>query len=103
MQNIRWFRSVYLAVSLSSALFAQTGTIQGTIADSGGATIPDASIIAIDQDKGVLARRTTTAPDGSFVLTGLLPGRYNVKVEMAGFKSVDRADLKLDQNQVMNL
>jgi hypothetical protein len=90
-------------MSLSIAAFAQTGTIQGTIADDGGAVIPNAQITAFDQDKSVVARQATSGAVGSFVLTGLLPGTYRIRIESPGFRPLDRTDLKLDQNQVMNL
>src|SRR6476659_8436013 len=82
---------------------AQTGTIQGNVADAVSATVPNAKVTAFDQDKKVVVRTTTTNREGAFVLTPLLPGIYNIKVEAQGFKTYESNSLKLDQNQVMNL
>ena len=91
-----------LTVGLGSA-FAQTGSIQGNVADAAGATVPNAKVTAFDEDKNVVVRETTTNREGSFALTPLLPGMYAVKIEAQGFKSYDSSNLKLDQNQIMNL
>jgi len=58
--------------------FAQNGTIHGTVTDPAGASVPNASIKAFDQDKQVVARETTTNQEGVFNLTPLLPGHYTV-------------------------
>ncbi|HXJ38323.1 MAG TPA: carboxypeptidase regulatory-like domain-containing protein, partial [Bryobacteraceae bacterium] len=92
-----------LSLTFVCAAFAQSGSIQGTLADAGGASIPNASIRALDQDKGVVVRETRTNREGQFVLSPLLPGTYSVKVEAQGFKSYESTNLKLDQTQVMNL
>jgi hypothetical protein len=92
-----------LVFAFSTTAFAQSGSIQGTIVDSAGATVPDAKITVLDIDKQVIARETTTARDGSFALRPLLPGKYSVKVEASGFKTLERTELTLDQNQIMNL
>lgn len=91
-----------LAVGFGSAL-AQTGTIQGNVADAAGATVPSAKVTAFDEDKNIVVRETTTSREGSFNLTPLLPGTYTVKIEAQGFKSYDSSNLRLDQNQIMNL
>ena len=95
-----------LAVALTFGIcagFAQTGTIQGTLTDSAGATVPNAKVRAFDQDKGVVVRETTTSREGSFILSPLLPAKYNVKIEVQGFKAYEATNLTLDQNQIMNL
>src|SRR5689334_9545696 len=83
--------------------FAQTGTIQGTLVDTAGGVVPNAKVVAIDQDKQIVVRETTTARDGIFYVRSLLPGNYTIKTEVTGFKAIERTDLKLDANQIMDL
>ncbi len=102
------YRSRFLLLAMLVAVVpqivkAQTGTIQGTVNDAGGATIPNASVKAVDRDKKIVVRETTTANDGVFNLSPLLPGNYSVSVQAAGFKETQVNDLTLDQNQIMNL
>jgi hypothetical protein len=83
--------------------FAQSGSIQGTVLDASGGSVANAKVSAVDEEKQLVARETTTATDGSFALRPLLPGRYTVKIEGSGFKTLERTQLVLDQNQVMSL
>jgi uncharacterized surface anchored protein len=95
-----------MALALTPGLcagYAQTGTIQGILADSAGASVPNAKVKAVGQDKSVVARETTTGRDGAFLLSPLLPGKYSVKIEVQGFKGYDATNLTLVQNQIMNL
>src|SRR3981081_116722 len=85
------------------AAMAQTGNIQGTVTDPAGGTVPNASVRAFDQDKQIVARETTTAKDGAFNLTPLLPGHYSVRIQAPGFKLYETTNLTLDQTQIMNL
>jgi hypothetical protein len=70
-----------------SAVFAQdvstTGSIGGTVADTNGAGVPSATVIATGQQG---SRNTTTNDSGVFTIEGLVPGTYAVSVEQQGFK-----------------
>ncbi len=104
MNHQSLMKSLVLAAALSAVSFAQqTGTIQGTLLDAGGASIPNAKVEALDQARQIVARETTTGRDGTFYLRNLLPGTYTVRAELTGFKSLERTELKLDANQIMDL
>ncbi len=103
MLRLRSTVSFIFVLALAIPAFAQTGSIQGVIVDSAGASIPNAKIAAYDQAKQIVARETISGQNGGFFLSPLLPGRYTIKVEATGFKAVERTDLTLDQNQIMNL
>jgi hypothetical protein len=83
--------------------FGQTSTILGTLTDPQSAAIPNAKVSAVDELKQIVARESTTAADGSFALQPLLPGRYTVRIEFTGFKTIERTGLTVDQNQKLNL
>ena len=103
MLSLRSTLGFFGALALALPAFAQTGSIQGVIVDSAGASIPNAKVAAYDQAKQVVARETVSGQNGGFFLSPLLPGHYTIKVEATGFKAVERTDLTLDQNQIMNL
>lgn len=88
---------------VSPMMFAQTGTIQGTIVDPTGASIKDAKVTATDQRKAVLVREVSSGVDGGFKLQGILPGLYTIKVQAPGFRSLDRTEMQLDPNQILDL
>lgn len=87
-----WFssRSLLLLLLLFAGLcWAQkdTGNIVGTIRDSSGAMVPRASVTITDVDRGT-AFSTSSNASGEYVSTPLKVGRYRVKVEKEGFKTV---------------
>ncbi|MCX6606140.1 MAG: carboxypeptidase regulatory-like domain-containing protein [Acidobacteria bacterium] len=91
-----------LAFFCASLTFAQTGTIQGTLVDPSGAAIRGAKIAATDQRKSVTVREVVTADQGGFQLGNIQPGLYTLKFTAAGFKTLTRTDVQLDQNQNLN-
>src|SRR5215469_10195522 len=80
-----------------------SGSIQGTVVDQQGAVIAGARVEALDQEKGVVIRITTTGAEGLFNLQPLQPGIYTVRVHANGMKELSRPDLRLDSRQVMAL
>ena len=78
-----------LVVCLLSAVpptNAQTyrGAIRGVVRDPSGAAIVGANVAAKNSDTG-LARTTTTAEDGGYVISELPAGIYQVEAESKGF------------------
>ncbi|MGH9688021.1 MAG: TonB-dependent receptor [Candidatus Acidiferrales bacterium] len=61
---------------------ATTGNLAGTVADSSGATVPDA-MVTITGPQG--SKTLSTTSDGRFNFRDLVPGDYAVKVEKQGF------------------
>ena len=73
----------------ASPLFAQTAaTITGTIVDGTGGVLPDVIVTVRNTDTG-LVRVTTTTQEGLYVLSGLPPGRYSLRAERAGFRTLN--------------
>ncbi len=61
------------------------GRITGRVADTTKAPIPGASVTVTDAARGTTATSTTNS-DGLFQVNYLLPGTYQVTIEVAGFK-----------------
>ncbi|MEJ7777853.1 MAG: TonB-dependent receptor [Sphingomicrobium sp.] len=81
-----------LATSLLTAVPAHaqltTATIRGQVATSAAAA-PGAAVTATSVDNGSV-RRAKAGPDGSYVLTGLQPGTYDISFAAAGGAPVTR-------------
>jgi hypothetical protein len=93
--------STALAVVLfSSALFGQGnfGRIFGTVTDPTGAVLPGAQISIIDKDRG-LARSLVSDEVGLYNAPTLIPGTYTVRVELPGFKVLDRQNVVVEVGQ----
>jgi hypothetical protein len=56
-----------------------TSTLRGQVTQGATATQAGTAVMAVNKDNGA-TYRTTTAADGSYVLVGLAPGRYEIRV-----------------------
>jgi hypothetical protein len=94
-----------LLISLGSLAFAQapTGTILGTVKDSSGAVMPNAAITATNSETGQ-KRTLSSAADGSYRISALPVGTYEIRVEHEGFQSSVRNSISLTvaQEAVVN-
>lgn len=74
---------------------AGTGSIQGTVTDSTGAVIPNASITLTNQATQV--RRTVQSNSaGTFVYPGIPVGTYNIQMTVPGFKTYVKTGIVLE-------
>ena len=87
-------------LALAAAGYAQvtTGTIVGTVRDPQGAAVPGATVTLTDQGKGT-SQTVATDAQGSYIAPFLIPGTYDVAVEMAGFRKYTRRGVVLQVNQ----
>jgi hypothetical protein len=87
--------AVITLVSLETPSVGQqpTATIQGMITDQFGAVISFASVTVGDSSH-VMAT-TTTNDQGVFLINALMPGKYIVRVEAAGFAPYENRDVVL--------
>jgi Carboxypeptidase regulatory-like domain/TonB-dependent Receptor Plug Domain len=76
---------------------AQTnvGQISGRVTDQSGGALPGAAVTATNEQTG-LPQTATTDPVGGYVFASLPAGSYKIRVELTGFKPVERTNLILD-------
>lgn len=76
-----------------------TGDITGTVTDPTGAAIEGAEVVAINQGTQQRLGALTNGA-GQYLLTGLLPGTYELTANMQGFKQAlaDRVSLHLNEH-----
>jgi hypothetical protein len=84
------FTSVCLVLAwsmMATSLAAQIlyGSIVGVVKDSQGAVMPGATITIVNRDTN-LTRETTTDAQGNYSVVNVLPGSYDVKVSLQGFR-----------------
>jgi len=91
-----------LFVSNSAWSQQTTAAITGTVMDEGGAAINGATITATDTDRGTTYTATTN-DSGTFNLTRVPIGNYQVKTEAPGFQSAVQTGLTLVLNQTARL
>jgi Carboxypeptidase regulatory-like domain len=96
--------TMFLALATSlMAQVAETGVLKGTITDSSGAKVANATVTATSAETGQV-RTATTSGDGSYRFEQLLPGSYLLKVEAAGFKTlqIPPATVAVNQTTVLD-
>lgn len=101
----RWPIALILLV-IASPLFAQvipSGTISGVVKDPSGASVPNATVTALNTESNA-PRTTTTGDDGAYRFPALPVGQYNVKVKIVGYETEIQMGVTLDiaQEAVVN-
>ena len=100
-----WVVAVSVLICLSPAgADAQTvsGVITGSVVDSSGAAVPEATVTLTNEETGV-SRSLTTDQWGNFVFTAVLPGRYTVSAEAKGFKRYDKKNLTITATERLSV
>lgn len=93
---------IVLALLLAVPLAAQTARITGLVSDSTSQPVPNATVTAESADTGI--RRTSVTSTEGYYTFGLMPrGRYQLRVEAAGFRVRSEADITLDDAQVLRV
>ncbi len=96
--RIKLFSAIFLAIlfTATTAGHAQAvyGSIFGTVTDSTGAVVPNATVVVTDVAKGTTSQVTANG-SGEFAADHLIPDVYNVKVTAQGFQSYQQTDIKV--------
>ena len=87
-------------LTFATFAFAQlpTATILGTVRDSTGAVVPDATVTGRNTETG-LTRTGQSGADGSYRFAALPVGTYEIRVEQAGFRAEVRSGVTLTVGQ----
>jgi hypothetical protein len=91
-----------LAIGVTAQTQSTTGTIQGTVSDVNGASVPGASVEIKNLDTN-LTKTLTTDEGGRFVALALPPGKYTVTITKQGFGSLVAENLELTVGQAVTL
>ncbi len=79
-----------------------TATLQGVVRDSSQAVLSGVTVTVRDRGTGVV-RTTTTDTAGSYVLSHVPVGVYDLTAELAGFKTLQRESLRFQVGQEVML
>ena len=83
---------------------AQQGTteVRGRVLDSQGAILPGVTVTVRNQDTGMF-RETVSNADGTYFVSGIVPGPYEISAELQGFKKFNRRDVRLEIGRTTTL
>jgi len=86
--------------SMAVSAFAQTAAarVVGSVHDQTGAIISGATFTVTDVQRGI-SRVVQSDNAGEYLAPNLQPGRYEIRAEAKGFKTVDRRNVQLEVGQ----
>ena len=92
----------FLLTVFGQPLMAQSQTVGGTVVDSSGSIIPEATVTIKDLAKGNVVRQISSDDTGRFQLIDIQPGKYTVTIEKSGFKTAE-VTFTVDVNSKVNI
>jgi hypothetical protein len=99
MHRTRLLIAVLVLIGLGLPLYGQTmGEIVGEVRDTTDAVVPGAVVTVTNVGTNAV-RSVTTNDAGLYSFPSLNPGKYRVKVESKGFRTVTQTDLELQVQQ----
>ena len=101
-RHVLWVLVVWSLVTANLASAQNFGQITGRVLDASGGVLPGATITVTNPQTGVAATEQANTA-GVYVFPNLLPGTYNVKVELQGFQSAVRNSVELQTQQTVRL
>jgi hypothetical protein len=104
MNHPHLFRLLFLVVLALAAVTPafQNAQITGRVTDQSGAVVVGAEVNVTNQQTG-LTRNVVSNGEGYFTTLFLPPGQYRIAVKMDGFRTIIRADVTLNVDQVARL
>jgi hypothetical protein len=104
MMRIQSYRGLFAAallLAMAGSVGAQEfrATVRGQVVDSSQAALPGATVTVRNQETGEVATATSNN-QGEYSVPFLRPGLYSVTVEMSGFQTYTRTDMRLQVSQV---
>ena len=89
--------SLLIFLSFTNTALAQQGTadLRGRVVDQQGAVLPGVTIVVRHQESG-LFREAVSSVDGTFLMSGMTPGVYEITAELAGFRPYSQRDVRLE-------
>jgi hypothetical protein len=96
------FRALLAVLLLGAGLSIAQGiyaTLIGTVTDSTGAVVPNATVTVHSNDTNADVRTITTDGRGNFTATNLAAGNYTVTVKSPGFRTLTAGNVVLQVAQ----
>ena len=94
--------AVWATCAFPAAAQIGGGALVGTVVDQAGAAVP-AATLTITAAGTNLRRTSLTSEDGTYVVAGLAPGSYAVRIELNGFRSLTREGILLATGETIRL
>src|SRR5262245_64461240 len=106
MNRCTWGVAFAVGIVMLAAASARaqqgTGELRGRVVDAQGAVLPGVAIVARNEASGQF-RETLTGADGSFFMSALTPGGYELSAQLGGFKKYQRAGVRVEVGKTVSI
>jgi len=89
------FACASLLLSVPSSAQSVYGSLFGTVTDSTGAAVPNATVTVRDEAKGIVVTATSNG-SGDYSVPHLIPDVYDLKVTAKGFKAFEAKGISVE-------
>ena len=93
---------IYLITTGSLSAQSTFGTILGTVKDSSGSVVPNATVLITNVDENT-SRTVLTNSNGDYEAVNTKAGRYRIEVSVAGFEKYKTSEVPLIARQTLRL
>jgi hypothetical protein len=90
-----------MALALPADAQQSGSSLRGRIIDQQDAVLPGVTVVLTHQESGIF-RETITAADGTYFITGVVPGPYQISATLSGFRKLTR-DVRLELGATLTL
>jgi hypothetical protein len=97
-----WVFLALLAYALPASGQQGTAEVRGRVVDAQDAVLPGVSVMVRNQDTGMFRQGVSTT-DGTYFLSGVTPGTYELTAELTGFKKYARPNVRLEVGRTATL
>jgi hypothetical protein len=84
----------FVPAASGQTVTATTGAMNGSVSDSTGAVLPGVTV-TLTSPAMMGTATTVTDEHGTYRFSALAPGEYSVKVELSGFRTVSRGEIRI--------
>jgi hypothetical protein len=104
MRSFHAVLGIALLLAMAGGVTAQEfrATIKGQVVDSSQASLPGATVTAVNQETNEVATAVTNR-DGSYTIPFLRPALYTLTVEMPSFQKYTRKDMRLQVGETATI
>ncbi|MGH9159668.1 MAG: TonB-dependent receptor [Vicinamibacteraceae bacterium] len=94
--NLKQIVMLVFVCLLAAPAAAQQGSteVRGRVVDEQGAVLPGVTVTVRNQDTGMF-RETMSNAEGTYFISGVTPGQYEIAAQLEGFKRYVRRDVAL--------
>jgi hypothetical protein len=79
-----------------------TGELRGKVLDAQNAVLPGVTVVAKNEASGQF-REVVSGADGSFFMSALTPGSYEVTAQLSGFKRYQRGAVRVEVGKTQSI